>query len=261
MSIEFACPNCKKQYCVKEHLAGKSAKCAKCGNRLKVPAVVADLAGEDDLGTWFDDELSATASPVATSPVTPTRSKAKKSCTACGSPLNDGAVVCVACGYDTRSGKKHETKKVVEDDVEEPSATGHATSLARGALFSAIGAALGAVLWVVVVMITGYEIGWIAWGLGFAAGAGMAIGHEDDDGTTAGIVAAGISILGILGAKFFVFEHLKSMLENAGISLELAEQIAGEPITFGSLFGPIDGLFILLAVASAYKIGSGQVTD
>ena len=89
----------------------------------------------------------------------------------------------------------------------------------------------------------------------------MALGHEDDDGTMAGIVAGGISILGILAAKWIVFEHLKSQLAAIGISLEALEQIAGESITFGSLFGPIDGIFILLAVASAYKIGSGQSTD
>ena len=29
----------------------------------------------------------------------------------------------------------------------------------------------------------------------------------------------------------------------------------------GSLFGPIDGLFILLAFFTAYKVGSGEATD
>ena len=29
----------------------------------------------------------------------------------------------------------------------------------------------------------------------------------------------------------------------------------------GSLFGPMDGLFILLAFFTAYKVGSGEATD
>lgn len=264
MSIEFACPKCKKQYRVKDQLAGKSAKCSKCDHRFKVPEpiVVDDLANDDDLGSWFDDELSSEASSKKTAVVAALSQQAKKSCSACGSPLADGAVLCVACGFDSRSGKKHETRKVVEEkESSGKTAVSQSASLARGSLFSALGAALGAIVWVVVVLFTGYEIGWIAWGLGFASGAGMAIGHEDDDGTTAGIVAAGISTLGIVGAKFFIFEHMTSQMAEMGISLEALGTLVGEPITFGTLFGPIDGLFILLAVASAYKIGSGQVSD
>jgi predicted Zn finger-like uncharacterized protein len=41
MPIEFACPSCKKPYRVKDELAGKSAKCGKCGNRMKIPVMPA----------------------------------------------------------------------------------------------------------------------------------------------------------------------------------------------------------------------------
>lgn len=265
MSIEFACPECQQKYRVKEELAGKSAKCAKCNHRMKVPEpVLVDDFGlddnfglDDELGNWMDDELSDSSTPIPA--VSPSTSSGLK-CSACGSSLEAGANICVSCGFDLRSGRKHTTQVETEENSTN-SVVSQTASLGKGVIFSAIGAAVGAAVWVVVVNFTGYEIGWIAWGLGFAAGAGMAFGHEDNDGTMAGIIAGAISILGIVGAKFVIFEQLKSDIAAAGVTLEALEAFTGESITFGSLFGPIDGLFILLAVASAYKIGSGQVTD
>ena len=283
MSIDFACPSCEKKFRVKDELAGKSAKCSKCNSRFKVPMPVRkvpDLEPLDavgDLGDWFDSELSASDSVTPASKGANVTGSAStgKNCSACGNTLATGAVICVACGFDTRSGKKHVTKKVLEADQPESKvkhAAKQSASLARGALFSAIGAALGAAVWVAVAIGLEVQIGWIAWGLGFAAGAGMAIGHEDDDGTTAGIIAGGISILGILGAKFYLFKHFTSyfasnneMFETMGeqgVALQQAlTQALGENLSFSDMFGPIDGLFILLAVGSAYKIGSGQITD
>jgi len=262
MPIEFACPECQKKYRVKEELAGKSAKCAKCNHRIKIPdPAAAVLPPEPDLGSWLDDELAseATDGPVV-SRASSTSNKSKQ-CSSCGAPLSDGSVLCTVCGFDFRDGKKLSTERVEESESRVRSAARTSASLARGALFSAIGAAIGAAVWVGVVVVTDYEIGWIAWGLGAAAGAGMAMGHEDDDGTMAGIIAAGISILGIVAAKFFIFEYLKSQLAEIGITLDDLGEVAAGVFTFTSLFGPIDALFILLAVGSAYKIGSGQATD
>ena len=271
MAIKFACSKCQKTYRVKDELAGKTAKCAKCNHRFKIPApaslstklesaapLAAVAESESDLASWMEAELATAPSPAPEAK----QDAAKQHCSACGSPLASGAALCIACGFDVRSSKKQKTKKVVKRS-ERPrwKAAGQSATLARGALFSAIGAALGAALWFAVVLFTGYEIGWIAWGLGFSAGAGMAIGHDDPDGTMAGILAGAISIVGILGAKFLIFEHLKSQVAEVGISPDVLSEIVGEPFTFGSLFGPIDELFILLAVGSAYKIGSGQVTD
>ena len=140
-------------------------------------------------------------------------------------------------------------------------ALGASASFGRGALYSAIGALLGAGVWAGVAVATNYEIGWIAWGLGALAGAGMALGHDDKDGTAAGITAAGISIAGILAAKFFIYQHFKGIIDESGVPLEMLEQMSGESLGFGAMFSPMDGLFFLLAVGTAYKLGSGQATD
>ena len=40
----------------------------------------------------------------------------------------------------------------------------------------------------------------------------------------------------------------------------MVENATGEQIPFSVMFSPVDGLFILLAVGTAYKLGSGQAT-
>ena len=227
---------------------------------------------KDELSSWFDSELPAAPIAAATapsklvagakSPGGPTRSNI---CPSCRVPLATGAVVCVACGYDVRKGEKLATKKgdAAEEDAptKKRAALSASASFGRGALFSVIGALIGAGVWAGVGIATNYEIGWIAWGLGALAGAGMALGHDDKDGTAAGITAAGISIAGILAAKFFIYQHIAGMIEDSGVPLEMVEKLSGESFSFGAMFSPIDGLFFLLAIGTAYKLGSGQATD
>src|SRR5262245_49646244 len=67
--IAFYCPTCSKQYHVKEELAGKTAKCGKCGNRMKIPGSApppsstprAIAPPDDELGTWLGNESAAPA--------------------------------------------------------------------------------------------------------------------------------------------------------------------------------------------------------
>lgn len=287
MPIEFSCPSCAKKYRVKDELAGKSAKCADCQTKIQIPAasatattaaapqrVAAKAAApakpkDAGLSSWFDAELSvAPTAPVSSAsamipPAKATSTAARGSCPSCNKPMNAGAVVCVACGFHTGQGKKLSTAKGDADDepAKKSSAIATSASFGRGALFSAIGAIIGAGIWAGVAIATGYEIGWIAWGLGGLAGLGMAYGHEDNDGTMAGITAAGISILGILAAKFFVFEHFKNSDDETAAALAMLESMTGESVPFSVMFSPMDGLFILLAVATAYKLGGGQQTD
>lgn len=265
MSIDFACPKCKKKYSVKDELAGKAAKCAKCQQRIKIPVPVAvsALDAEPDLSDLFDEEFSAlaTSGEVVDSPKTnPQRSSASKRCPSCAKPLGANAVLCVGCGFDTRSGSHHKTKQV-KPKARKSRAAKQTATLMQGIVFSVIGAAVGAAIWVGIAIVTDYEIGWIAWGLGAAAGAGMALGKGDDVSEFSGLIAAGISLLGIVGAKFGLYRYVISTIESMGVTVAQAKALSGEKLTFGAMFSPIDGLFILLAVASAYKIGSGQAED
>ena len=37
MAIDLACPKCQQKYRLKDELAGKKAKCVKCGESIRVP--------------------------------------------------------------------------------------------------------------------------------------------------------------------------------------------------------------------------------
>lgn len=67
------------------------------------------------------------------------------------------------------------------------------------------GAVLGAIVWAGIAVFTGYEIGWIAWGVGGAVGFGA---HAmEGRGVTSGIVCAVLAALAILGGKMMVVHH------------------------------------------------------
>lgn len=240
MSIQFLCPMCHKQYRLRDELAGKSAKCS-CGHKMRVPqasvqpvAVSAPAAavaapvrtqpakapaespvlpplGDDDFpalsggdNSWLNADLEA-AAPVSSVAVR---------CPACDQLMSGGAVLCTKCGYDKRTGEKRTLTRVEpEKEVKAGrSKLGFAGSLLRGTLFSFIAAMIGAAIWAVLAYFTQYQFGFVAIALGGLSGAGMSLGHDDDDGTLAGIIAAGMSIIGIIAAKVMIVVILICMV-------------------------------------------------
>lgn len=239
MPIRFTCPKCNQRYKVAEDFAGRTAKCKKCGQSVKIPKPVAAAAAEPDLASLLGEEAVGVKSAAPAVKQASARKTATRKCAWCGAAMADGTVICVGCGFDVRTGRKV-TAGPLEEEPESAAVTAarFTASLARGAVLSAIGAALGAAVWFGVAVTTGFQLGLIAWGLGGAAGAGMSIGHDDNDGTLAGVIAAGISLLGILGAKFAIFVYYQAIF-----------------------IGRFEAVFIVLACITAYKVGSGKVTD
>ena len=90
MPIRFQC-ECGKALAVDEKLAGRKGKCPACGRSVNVPEV---------------------ADP--------------SECPSCQSDMPPGSVICVRCGFDTRSGSRHNT--VVERRSSKP------TRMHRGVL-------------------------------------------------------------------------------------------------------------------------------
>ncbi len=88
--MRFSCPSCGKVLNVKDEYAGKKARCPGCQEGLTVP-YAPEAAEAADAAT------SAAPAPSASA------------CPSCGGALPDGAVFCVACGYDLRSGKQLQT--------------------------------------------------------------------------------------------------------------------------------------------------------
>jgi hypothetical protein len=91
----FACPACGKRYRWKPELAGRSAKCG-CGAKLVVPA---------------EAPVEPAAQP----------DEVQSKCPSCSAPLASGAVLCVNCGYNLKTGQKLAAVVVVEMDAEDDS--------------------------------------------------------------------------------------------------------------------------------------------
>src|SRR5690606_20638519 len=85
-------------------------------------------------------------------------------------------------------------------------AAGFAWILGKGVAISSVGALLGAIVWAMIAIATNHEIGWVAWGIGAAAGGGMSVGYDDnsDDGFIPGVLAAFIALGGVVLGKIFI---------------------------------------------------------
>jgi phosphate/sulfate permease len=122
----------------------------------------------------------------------------------------------------------------------------------RGVLFSVIGAALGGVLWTVIAYFTGYEIGFVAWAVGAAAGIGMAVGAKDDTDVTTGVLAAVFAVVSILTAKYATVRIvMDKMVEQAitthtmtdeDVQVYIADQIVDERTASGRTIAWPDGI-------------------
>ncbi len=191
---------------------GKKFKCPKCGGVVAVkkpaaktpapaPLGLSDDSGDllGDLAQHEDEAIASTTAPSA---------DGSTPCPGCGAKLAPDAMLCVACGYDTRKGKRRSAAKALAAPSAAATAAKKAAKTAGnfviGCTLSAVGALIGAGVWYGISTASGYEIGWIAWGVGVVAGLGMLIGYRDSN-SAAGMVAAGMAVLGIVAGKAMVF--------------------------------------------------------
>lgn len=69
----------------------------------------------------------------------------------------------------------------------------------KGVLFGLLAGAIGAAIWALVSWKTGYEIGWIAVGIGFLVGVAVAQGERS---AMAGVIAVVLSVLAVAAGKY-----------------------------------------------------------
>ena len=115
-----------------------------------------------------------------------------------------------------------------------------------------IGGAIGAAIWAAIAAFTGYEIGWIAWGVGFLVGLGVRICSPESYGAAPGGTAAVISLLALAAGKMI---SLSIVAKNElGVDLPFSALMELLPETLG----PMDFLFGGLAVFTAFKVGGAM---
>ena len=88
-------------------------------------------------------------------------------------------------------------------------------------LGGSIGGLIGAVIWAVVTYSSGWEIGWIAWGIGGLVGVGVRLGTSGSGGISHGGTAVIIALVAVLGGKW------------AAVRLEFSAFMAGDDAPLG----------------------------
>ncbi|MFH0953804.1 MAG: hypothetical protein V1873_05705 [Verrucomicrobiota bacterium] len=89
-NIQVHCGFCGNEFEVPEDSASTAATCSKCGRQVAVPLPAAEQEGRVRLQVKRD-----------------TRITGGRSCPVCGAAMDESAVICVQCGYDSRTRSRY----------------------------------------------------------------------------------------------------------------------------------------------------------
>jgi hypothetical protein len=88
-----------------------------------------------------------------------------------------------------------------------------------------IGGLVGAAVWAGIAYATNYEVGWIAWGIGFLVGVCVRISAgENEEGFAPGATAAVIAIAAVLAGKFAAVSMLVASLDIDASAIEITPE-------------------------------------
>ena len=132
-------------------------------------------------------------------------------------------------------------------------------NLLMGALYGLFAAVAGAAVWAGVTVATGYQIGWMAVGIGFLVGVAVRAGGKGID-QAFGVVGAVLSLAGCALGNLFTVAYFVS--QELGVSMVhvlagLDPQMAVEMIAAN--FQVMDLLFYALAVYFGYRYAFRQL--
>lgn len=341
--IKFRCSECDKKLGVPDSAAGKRVKCPQCGSPARVPAdgvsespasssspaAAAKPKASKPQGDWLSD-LAAAGEDVSPTHAPSTVGERAKGgghrpsssgnssgvCPSCNKPVRPEAVLCINCGESLDGGDKARTKVRKAPKQGGAIASAGAAAEASGRLVATliaggIAAAIGAGIWAGIVMVTGYEIGYVAWGVGLITGIGAVAGAGGQSFFT-GLVSGGLALGGVIFAKvLIVMWVVPSMLTSGSLLYDEAKEtpngfvkayivvqegknnevtqdeaikavgsmnekqkrelmgelgelivdgeVPGVPgIELADTFSGMDGVFIALAVFTAFGIGNGK---
>ena len=176
--------------------------------------------------------------------------------------VSKGAII----DYFTQSGvDRAVASKLVESIHQELLHEREKEEISGGAIFVALAAGLvaaivGGVVWGLIVILTDYEIGFMATGIGLLSGYAVLF-FAQKKGLPLQIIAVVSSLAGILVGKYFTFYSIvKDLLIDEygaaadGISLFSGEMVRLFLLSLGDLVSPYDFLWILLAIVAAWRI-------
>ena len=131
-----------------------------------------------------------------------------------------------------------------------------------GSLFPAVAAGLvaaivGGVVWGLIVKISDYEVGIVAWGIGFVAGTAVVFATRGGKGQHLQVIAVVSALVGVLLGKYLSYAFvLQEQADAAGVSIGLfsSRMFRFFREDLDKVFGLFDLLWVGLAVFTAWRV-------
>ena len=131
-----------------------------------------------------------------------------------------------------------------------------------GSLFPAVAAGLvaaivGGVVWGLIVKISDYEVGIVAWGIGFVAGTAVVFATRGGKGQNLQVIAVLSALVGVLLGKYLSYAFvLQEQADAAGVSIGLfsSRMFRFFREDLDKVFGLFDLLWVGLAVFTAWRV-------
>lgn len=120
-------------------------------------------------------------------------------------------------------------------------------------LAALLAAIIGGVVWALIVVVTEYEVGIVAWAIGGLAALAVSFSAKKITPVHQ-IIAVVASLLGILLGKYFVYGYYLIGETEGIMSMFHMEVIRMFPQFFSALFGGMDIIFVLLAIVTAWQL-------
>jgi hypothetical protein len=128
---------------------------------------------------------------------------------------------------------------------------GSQSNIIMAIIGGAVAAVVGAAIWAAIAYLTGYEIGWIAIGVGALVGIAVRVMGRGDTppfGVLAALLSLGGCVLGRLMAIWLIFSNeynvpLGQAIENIPV-IDALKQTAS----------PIDAVFLIIALVVGYQV-------
>lgn len=133
-------------------------------------------------------------------------------------------------------------------------------NIVNGTVAAAVASFAGALAWGAITVATGYMIGWVAIGVGFAVGYGMQVFGKGLDARFS-VIAAVLAIIGcavgnLVGALIFEARTYDVPIQNILGALTLEDIIA----FYAETLEIMDFVFWLFAMAAAWQVASRKLT-
>jgi hypothetical protein len=134
-------------------------------------------------------------------------------------------------------------------------------SLMKGLTGGFLGAAIGAALWAVITVLTEYQIGYMALGVGFLAGFGVRLLGKGVD-TKFQYIGAALALVGCLAGNLMVVIIFGSMETGISITTILSRLSPSVVVDlYAATFNAMDLLFYGLAITIGYKYSLKKITQ